>query len=293
MESKLLNLNYINKKTRNKKNPINRLSNFAIKNKDKIIKQYKMKLRLLKKELIKNNIYNEVKRFTKQSTIRVKKSVDKYDKDISNREKFVKIGTTIKNEIIEIKNFSETLQLKSNNKKNIKEASNTSYSIFTLVFVIILNTLFLNIIYMITLNPIMALALTALLCAPIIEEIAKKISIEKGYDEIYVPMFIWTEYVMYVIPAMFIFLPLGLIMMLVRLIPVFMHYTTYDIQKTYAEKNDGKVPKKILLMAICVHFLYNFASVLGILHSGIAVCGISAAWNQIKLSLVNGAIFSK
>lgn len=258
-----LNLNFINKKLKNKQNVMQKLEKYVHRNKEKIVRTYKNKMKETKRDLMKMGLYPAVKQQIKKSTYNIKMSMNKYNEDVSNKSKFIHLNEVVSNEIENIKNFAVKLETdyKSSNKS---QNDDVVRSIIMMVILLAVNTIILTIAFIYTENILAAYFISAVIAAPIIEEYAKRHAIESGFSETFLPIFVWGEYVIYALQTVSLGLVPFLIILVSRLVTAAMHFTTADIQKNVDfGKNRKEIGKKGFILAVLIHAVYNACAIAG------------------------------
>lgn len=102
------------------------------------------------------------------------------------------------------------------------------------------------------------------LIAPIIEEYAKRIAIKEKMPWLYVSIFSGIELVVWVVQLVLIGMnPIQVI--LIRILPVMMHFYTTLIQKKWHDRSERKkdphYSKVGFFIAVLIHMLWNFTSI--------------------------------
>ena len=112
--------------------------------------------------------------------------------------------------------------------------------------------------------------LLAIAIAPFTEEFTKRISIKKGYSKYYIPLFIWTEFCIYIfsyLPAV-IFGQISLTSLIIgRLFAAMMHYTTSSIQTKALEKDPTE--KKSYWISVLIHGIWNALPAYALIFAGL------------------------
>lgn len=144
--------------------------------------------------------------------------------------------------------------------------SNKIARAFTLVvYASTINTLFLAI-SMLLFGPKIGPILTNVICAPIVEEGAKVVSIKGKFDVEFAVVFNAYEFASYVQRAPLFNLPYKKVA-IIRIFPIIMHLVTTTIHKITGKtpENDPKTKKDTTLIGyiigVLIHFAWNFMSV--------------------------------
>jgi len=170
---------------------------------------------------------------------------------------FADVSKFIKNEYTE---FKKILSI-----KNILTTENLGEKIFIsfglISFIIILNTTVFNVLTLFfigtglnaTQGLKLAMYLSAVFIAPIFEEIGKNISIKQGFTGGYFILFNIAEFLTYFIRMLLMGISVFSIIIM-RLLPIIMHYTTTRIQYKFFNENKERVG---LTLGTLIHMMYN------------------------------------
>lgn len=231
--------------------------------KQKIIDKHNLRINKLKLKLKNNSKIdpNYIEKVAKKYAI---KTVNK----IKNDSKIKELGKKPLNESLLIESLFKD---PSNSvfKQQINEMwdeffngsaadmfTNITVATFTLVVIIVINTFFAIIFISLTGNPDIGLLLTAILIAPVTEEIGKFISIKYKFSLPFLIAFNVTEFSLYVARYFSVY---GIIIIPIRLIGVLLHTLwTVIMRKNYQEGD-----KKPYIFTGFLHMLANSFGILG------------------------------
>lgn len=213
-------------------------------------------------------------KFLKDAKIKIKNIKE----DARNTGNFV-IGMIKKKRSNEsISNFikDKTIKVVSKNLKEISSEIKESYKShgilnIILIIIVLITVIYLNTTFFIIISNFMsqqaAFTVTAIICAPIVEEYAKRFAILKGFPYLYTTIFGVTEMMQYV-GGMLIagYHPIKSLM--IRIMTLAMHYSTTILQKYYHDKSiilkdenkdryDQNESMKGYIFSVAVHSMWN------------------------------------
>jgi len=210
---------------------------------------------------------------------------EKYKNWINSNKKIVEENKNLHSKVSKIinkgaKNTSELLKNSQNTTEINHSVSETiikiikitlklggSIALFACVYYI--NTFLLETLNIIIINPDLAMYIGAILCGPLIEEWAKRISIALNMDNIFMPIFTGGEFLIYLkriilnaltrpasIFSKVIEIITGIIM---RILGIKFHYFTKDLQKIvdYDPKTGKFTGKEGLRIGMLLHAMWN------------------------------------
>jgi len=210
---------------------------------------------------------------------------EKYKNWMNSNKKIVEENKNLHSKVSKIinkgaKNTSELLKNSQNTTEINHSVSETiikiikitlklggSIALFACVYYI--NTFLLETLNIIIINPDLAMYIGAILCGPLIEEWAKRISIALNMDNIFMPIFTGGEFLIYLkriilnaltrpasIFSKVIEIITGIIM---RILGIKFHYFTKDLQKIvdYDPKTGKFTGKEGLRIGMLLHAMWN------------------------------------
>lgn len=146
-------------------------------------------------------------------------------------------------------------------KFDLRTPANLIAAFVFLIIIATINTIFLVYFGAMTSTPLAAMALTAVIVAPVTEEIGKYLAIKGKMGSEFLLVFNIGEYLSYIAQGLAAGMNLTTIA-LIRIIPVIMHYYTAQVQ-VKAQRKDKELTG--LSVAIIIHAVYNFIMSLGVL----------------------------
>ena len=209
---------------------------------NRIIGSTNSKIKKVEQNLRKNGIDPE----------KIRKYV--YQQDIKVKNKKI-VGFSDK-----LNKFVKDLYLKKFDDSTAEFGRKITVSVILLAVVFFINTLVFQTSIMMGADPIIAMAITSIFSAPIVEESAKMISVQEKATGTYFVIFNAAEFTMYVTQMVFAGVPLG-ISIISRLITVLVHYLLTLIHVEAKKKNKSLEGFGI---AVILHALWNTMSVISI-----------------------------
>lgn len=176
-------------------------------------------------------------------TAAIEKAVKKKVKESNTKKISPSIFSTQLKEIFE--------ELKEQNKIKV-----LTYSIIIFGVIFLLNTTMMSVLGTIV-SPLVAMSITVVFLAPVIEEIGKYISIRNEMTGAFLISFNIGEYLSYMLQASTLGISLG-VMAAIRLLPVAMH-TMWTIIMRHKYQKDGSGPASTTVL----HMLYNAIPIVG------------------------------
>lgn len=221
-------------------------------------------------KLISNNIHTLTEKY--KNWMNSNKKIVEENKNLHSKvSKIINKGAKNTSELL--KNSHNTTEINhSVNETIIKIIKITlklggSIALFACVYYI--NTFLLETLNIIIINPDLAMYIGAILCGPLIEEWAKRISIALNMDNIFMPIFTGGEFLIYLkriilnaltrpasIFSKVIEIITGIIM---RILGIKFHYFTKDLQKIvdYDPKTGKFTGKEGLRIGMLLHAMWN------------------------------------
>jgi len=216
----------------------------------KAIEEYQKRQRSIKSELIKYipDINSKIKNLENTS----KKIANIIKKDYTNKKNITASANKIKN-LIENKV-----------KKSIKEMTDSEKLSTTIIFILIIyiiNTICFSIVIYLTHNKLLAVAITTIFSAPLIEEKMKNVALKTGinFGFQFTFAFAMFEFFYYVMSYMaFNTIGVGIIpFMVARAITVIFHMSTASVQSAYVKNNQSEMG---YFVGVLMHVIWNAIS---------------------------------
>jgi len=216
----------------------------------KAIKEYQKRQTYIKSEIIKH-----VPDFN--STI---KKVEKIGKQIANKIK--KNNKSNKNMAISAKDVKNSIS--SQIRLAIDELTTTEKidtTVIYIMFIYLINTICHMILIIVTGNTAIALLITAIFIAPLVEEKAKNSALEKNikFGFQYTFSFAIFEFFLYVVPIMMLTNVAIVPILILRAIAVIFHMSTAYVQSKFVKQGYGEAG---YFIGVLMHAAYNSIAIL-------------------------------